>query len=159
MATLIIYAGKTGATAKCAQLLSRELPAAAVVNLERDEPILADYETVIIGGGIRLGTLHDQVKKYLVKHEKVLLTKRLGLFICHGLLEQKDEIISKNFPRALLNHAVCIDSFGGELDLAKQKGMNKLIVKMVSKSMADGKTPPPRILTENILQFAARIKN
>lgn len=49
------------------------------------------------------------------------------------------------------------ETFGGEMDLEKQKGFDKFIVKMVSKKI--DKENEIRLLDENINRFIETINN
>jgi menaquinone-dependent protoporphyrinogen oxidase len=63
-------------------------------------------------------------------------------------------MFSKNISKDLLESAICYDTFGGEMDINKQKGFDKFIVKMVTKNK-DSKQP--EILSDNIEKFAKKI--
>lgn len=46
----------------------------------------------------------------------VVKTKKFGCFICHGFMDQAPKLVQQNFTKEMLDHAVCCDSFGGELE-------------------------------------------
>ena len=77
--------------------------------------------------------------------------KKTAYFICCGFHENWKKYYEENIPKDLLESAITYVSFGGELDLQKQKGFDKWIVKMVSKSIEESKKI--EILEENIEKF------
>lgn len=158
MNILIGYAGKTGTTEKCAKLLAEKIRSAKVVDLNKEIPDLNDYDVVVLGGSIRMGMLHKKVKQFIQTNYTVLKQKKTAYFICNGFPEQVERMYQQNFSQDLIDSAICIDTFGGEINLAKQKGIDKLITKMVMKSTKEGNSKLPTILIERIDNFAKLIK-
>lgn len=78
-------------------------------------------------------------------------------FICCGFNENWKQYYEQNFPKELLDNAMIYETFGGEMDLEKQKGFDKFIVKMVSKKI--DKENEIRLLDENINRFIETINN
>jgi len=132
MKTLITYASKTGTTKKAAALLAEKL-GADVFDLSGGVPDLAAYETVVVGGSIRMGTLHSSAKRFLNESLDALKAKRYALFVC-GCSPPDDGFFQNAFGSDALTDAVAVASFGGEMDMEKQKGADKLIVKMIQKT-------------------------
>jgi len=157
MKTLIAYATKNGATAKCAKRLAEHLENVTLLDLTKEEPCLADFDTIIIGSCIRGGKLHKEAKRFMEENLSDLKQKKTAYFICCGFPEQKADYFSKNFPDELLQNALAYDCFGGEFDPSKLKGMDKLVAKMVTKAVA-GKVAPAKILYENIENFACKVR-
>lgn len=56
MKTLIVYATKNGTTKKAAEILAERLGGADVKNIACDTFSLADYDRVLVGSNIRMGT-------------------------------------------------------------------------------------------------------
>jgi len=56
----------------------------------------------------------------------------------------------------LLENAIIYDTFGGQLDQAKLKGLDKIIVEIVSKCVKESKSV--KVLEENIDRFVERIE-
>ena len=54
----------------------------------------------------------------------------------------------------MVKKAVCHDTFGGEMDLAHLKGMDKFIAKAVTNANKKNNILEPKILTEKMDQFA-----
>lgn len=157
MKTIICYATKTGATRKAAEKLAHYIEGATICNLDREKVNLSDYDFVIVGGSIRMGQLHKTVKKFITEHTKELLEKKCAFFICNGFPEQAETFLVQGYGQALLAHSVCAATFGGEMDLARLKGVDKFIAKAVTNSMKDNPAAAPKLLPDNIRQFAEAV--
>lgn len=155
MKTLIAYAGNSGTTEKCAKLLAEKINGADVVNLAENTPDLKDYDTVVIGSNIHAGQIHKAVKKIIVSYGGILKQKRCAYFICCGFPDNQEQVFAANFPKDLLDSAVAKKCFGGELNIDKLHGFNKLIVKMVTKAAAGKNSAPPSIRQDSIDEMAA----
>lgn len=156
MRVLIAYAGKTGTTAKCAKILKALVDNAELCDLTKEKPSLSNYEKVIVGGSIRMGQIHKAAKQFLVKNQEALKQKTCAFFICNCSAKENKSLIEKNIPKELLRRATATASFGGEMNLEDQKGMDRAIVKMLSKSKA-GSTMKTSISTEAIHKFAEKV--
>ncbi|MDF2821164.1 MAG: hypothetical protein K0R15_1605 [Clostridiales bacterium] len=154
MKTAILYASKTGTTEKCAKNLAEKLTEVTLFDLRKELPDIKSYDTIIIGGSIRMGMLHKTVKKYIAQNLELLKTKRTAYFICCATVGDLTAIKTQNFDKELLNSAICFESFGGEMEIANLKGLDKFIAKMVTKNGTKGK---PSILDNNIKEFAKKI--
>ena len=139
MKTLIAYATKTGTTRACARILGELLPGATLWDLsQKRPPNPSDFEVVIVGGSIRMGTLHPSAQTFLRKYRKQLLTRDTGYFICCCADGKTQEYFRENLPADLLEHARCLENFGGELDLDKQKGFDRMVASMMLEAQARG---------------------
>ena len=158
MKTLIAYASRTGASEKCARMLAERIPDSTLCDLCREKPDPNAYEQVIVGGGVRMGALHVDARQYLDGCKPVLLKKRLGLFLCAGFVEKAGEIFANNVDPELRAHAVACECFGGEIDMGKLRGFDRLITKMALRSFkdAEGRAAMPRLLPERVEAFAAK---
>ena len=88
-----------------------------------------------------------------------LLKKKSAYFICNGFNEESENYFKKCFPAELIENTVLHDTFGGELKLDKQKGFDKIVVKMLLKANEENdEFTMPSILTEAICRFADKIK-
>jgi menaquinone-dependent protoporphyrinogen oxidase len=122
MPALIIYMSLHGCTEKAAlKLKDMYWEDVDLVNLKfQDPPLLHDYHTVIIGGSIHSGEVQGKIREFCLEHEWELVTKRLGLYLCHM---QGGEAAIKQFreafPEQLRDHAVAKGLFGGEFNLEK----------------------------------------
>ncbi len=95
MKTLIAYATKTGTAEKCARMLAERIPGATLADLRTEKPNPAPYDQVIVGGSVRMGSLHVDARQYLEGAKSILLQKRLGVFLCAGFAEKADAIFGK----------------------------------------------------------------
>lgn len=155
MKTLIIYASKTTTTKKCANLLKEKLNDVDISNIKSLNIDINNYDLIIIGSPIRMGLIDKNIKKFLINNLDILKSKKAAYFICCGFKENYLKYFEQNFPQELLDRALIYDSFGGELDLEKQKGFDKFIVKMVSKN--NPQKEEIKILTKNIANFVNRL--
>ena len=156
MKILIAYASKTGTTAKCAKMLAEYLPEADFVDLTVIKPNIDDYDLIVIGGSVRMGYLHKTAGVFINEHQQQLLNKNTAYFFCSGFTDNIDEVIKENFPDQIAAKAIAIDSFGGELDVDKQKGIDRFVAKMVIKKVSK-QSLLPCIYPERIKRFALRL--
>ncbi|MDF2865333.1 MAG: hypothetical protein K0R72_142 [Clostridia bacterium] len=156
MNILLVYASKTGTTEKCAEIVGEKLENATIVDLAHSDVNIANYDLIIIGASIRMGMMHGKVKKFIKNNMEVLKIKKVAFYVCCGTVENTKQYFETNLPKELLDNAIICDSFGGELDINKQKGLDKFIVKMVTKNAGDKKEA--KILPENIDRFVEEIK-
>jgi len=155
MNKLIIYAGKTGCTEKCAKILEQRLSNATVIDITKEKVDISAYDLIIIGSSIRVGKIHKEVKKFINDNQGVLKDKKTAYYICCGFSKNYKQYFEDNIPKELLNAAIVYDTFGGELDITKQKGIDKLIIRIVSKT-EEGKKEI-KILTGNIDRFIDKL--
>ena len=157
MKTAVCYATKTGTTEKCANRLKELLPEADLFNIEKDSPDLSKYDCIVIGGSIRMGHLHRAAKKLIQGNKSLLMTKKYAFFICNGFPEQAENFFLQNIDKDLLEHSLCVSSFGGEVDLGKMKGMDKFIAKAVMNTIKNPEERPQ--INENTIEEFAKIVN
>ena len=135
MKTCIVYLTKHGTSEKAAFMLKGAIGNGCVMlNLKNEKSIaVEDYENVIIGGSIHVGKLNKTLSKFIKDNEKVLLSKRLGLFLC---CMEDEEVAQKEFceafPEQLRNHATAAEIFGGEFLFEEMNFIEKAIVKKVA---------------------------
>jgi menaquinone-dependent protoporphyrinogen oxidase len=132
MSTVIIYMSLHGCAEKAALILRESAwEEVDLVNLSlHDPPDLDNYNTVIIGGSIHMGTIQGKIASFCNKHEWELLTKRLGLYLCH--MYEGDEAAKQfndAFSKPLRDHAVAKGLFGGEFNLDKMNRNEKMLIK------------------------------
>lgn len=138
--TLIIYATKYGTTHTCATMLQKLLNEGAdLQNLKQKRTVnLDDYETVILGGAVYAGRASTKLRKFCSANEQVLLTKKLGLFLC--MMEEGEGAIKQLkqcYSQALREKAVVMDYFGGEFLFSKMGWVARKMIKMMSKGDED----------------------
>ena len=156
MKTLIIYASKTGTTEKCAKDIEKQLENSTAVNISTKNEDIIKYDLIIIGTPIRMGIIDKKIKKFLSTNKEILKSKNTAYFICCGFNENWKKYYTQNIPNELLDKAIIYTTFGGELDMQKQKGIDKFIVKMVSKTVDENKKI--EILNKNINKLIAKLQ-
>lgn len=157
MSTLIVYASKTGTTEKCARKLAAGLADVHLCDLAKEKPHLADYDEYIVGGPIRNGKLHEDVAQFVTDNETAIMSRPYGLFITCGLIDIAEKELADNFSEELRNGAKHIDAFGGEINMSKQKGMDKYLAQKVLDSLEGRDMDAPHILVDRIEDFSARM--
>ncbi|MCG8410229.1 MAG: flavodoxin domain-containing protein [Bacteroidales bacterium] len=156
MKIAIVYATKHGCTEKCANELVDKLPnKPQVFNLNTSPSInLSEYDTVIIGGSIHIGTINRKLKKFINANINELLSKRIALYICCLFSGQKAEEQFQNaYPDELKKIALATGYFGGELIFEK---MN-FIERAMAKKVANIESNTSLINTKAINDFAQNI--
>ncbi len=133
MKNLIIYASKTGTTKKCAALLAANLGAESCTlwDIASGEPNLEDFDCAAIGSYLRMD---KKIAAFIAKHKEQLFAMPFGVFFCGCLEDKVSEAIVKNFDEEVLEHALCVECFGGVLSPEKQSGAAKLMLKMMLKA-------------------------
>lgn len=138
MNTIVIYASKHGAAENCVNLLKSRLRGnVKTINIMKESiPDIGEYDNVIIGGSIYAGKIQKEITEYTTKNINSLIHKRIGLFISCMSMENYEKQLVASFPKELYDVAVVKDSFGGGFNFKDMNFMEKMITKMVSKSMA-----------------------
>ena len=160
MRVLIVYAGRTGTTRKAAEWLAELVPGAVLRDLSESDPNPERYDAVAVGCGIYRGLIPVCVRKWLIRNEEALLGIPTGLFICNAFLDEAPAIFARNFPQALLDSCVVIDSFGGEFhpELLGAIDRRYLQSKMRKHNKMTGHAEtPPALSLENIIVFAKKL--
>ena len=161
MRTLIIYSSKTGTAKKCAALLAANLGAenCELFDINSGEPEFSGFDCCAVGSYIRMGVIDKKISAFLEKRREELFNIRFGLFLCGCLEDKVSDAMVRNLKDDFLEHAACVEFFGGELHPEKYKGVEKLFVKSVLK--ISGKDPAfkitDRIFPESITNFAAEL--
>jgi menaquinone-dependent protoporphyrinogen IX oxidase len=120
--TLVAYITKGGATGEAATTIANTLREKCglqvdLVDLKKQpKPDIAQYSNVVIGGGVRAGTLYKEAVDF-VKQD--FSGKRVGFFICSGAAGNRlrhDEVLEKYITKGLAAYNVKLVSkgaFGG----------------------------------------------
>lgn len=143
MKAVILYSSHQGYALECAKQIAVGLEAdgneTRTVEIKREAKglELADYDTVIVGGGIHAGHLSGALRKFCSQNEALLRTKRLGLFICGTDKDNQEKQFVDNFPQSLLDVAVAKGWFGGKIIFAEQKGIMRFVLKKMLKGEND----------------------
>ena len=87
--TLIVYGTRYGATASTlediAEALRQEGFDVKTINAKKDMvKNIAEYELIIVGSGIQMGSWTKEASQFLKKFRKELRKKKVALFVCCG---------------------------------------------------------------------------
>lgn len=160
MKILIVYSSKTGTTKRCAEILADKLNCDTdIVNIKKIKQYdIRGYDKIVIGSNVRMGQIDKQIKQFCVENHQILVEKRAGLFVCCGYPESADHVISTNFNKKLLQRSEAKSCFGGEMDIKKTHGIDKIMLGAVIKVIRkEGRRELPHIMEENIESFAKKI--
>ncbi|MGE5630725.1 MAG: flavodoxin domain-containing protein [Caulobacteraceae bacterium] len=138
MNTLVIYATKHGSTRKCASMLSKKLEGKVDLHDIKagKAPDLEQYDKVVIGGSIYAGRIQKEITEFCSQNLDALKNKKLGLFICCMLKDNAVLQLKSSYPEELMSRAIASGSFGGEMNFSDMSFGERLITKLVSKTMA-----------------------
>lgn len=156
MKTLIIYSTTYGFTKECVDKLAKQLDGdvKSVNALTEQVPSIKDYDKVIIGGSIYMGQIHKKLKEFLDVNSEEISSKRLGLFICCGLMDNIEVNMKSAFPEKLLKSAAAKECFGGELRIDKMKFMHRMLTNMMTKATEKEGKEQPKAIPDNMARFA-----
>ncbi|MBM4764500.1 flavodoxin domain-containing protein [Bacillus sp. B15-48] len=141
MNTLIVYCTSHGTTTKAAISLKKQLDGEVIVLNLNQAKLHSDielFDSVIIGGSIRVGRIQGKIKKFIKQHEENLYDKKIGLFLCcmrDG--EVAEEQFEGAFPMSLRERAIAKGLFGGEFLFSKMNFFERQIVTKISGMSAD----------------------
>jgi len=143
MNTLILFTSHHGTTKKLANQLAIDLEVDTdfVLDFKQNKKIdLSGFDLIIIGSSIHMGSIPSDFKKFLLENLKLLLTKKIAIFMC-GM--EKGESLTlefqNNFPNELRNHSIANALLGGEFLFEKMSFLEKLIIKKIS-GLAESKS-------------------
>lgn len=163
MKILIAYATKTGTARELCTLLASLLPnhEVTLADLEAEKPRAADFDYVVFGSPVRYGKLHRAAKTYIKENGKALAAVPHTLFLCCAFADQFENYAEMLYERDLLESADEVVYLGGDLDLSKQRGIDKLLVRMMRSSIRDSEDDEamlPGPLPEHVRLLADRLK-
>ena len=133
MKILIVYATRGGVSRTCAEMLCEKLQAQHTVScydIEEGAPSPKEFDVAVVGGSIRMGKWNKRLKKYIRENRAVLESMPAAAFICCGFPADVEDYAETQIPRGM-TFSLGVHCFGGEIKPDKQKGMDKLILKMV----------------------------
>ena len=157
MKTLIVYAGKYGCTESCAINLKDKLQGdITVVDANKHKvPMVDSYDNIIIGSSVYVGQINKKIKAFIANNLSKLKSKKIGLFLCCGFMEKYEETLDQAFPKKLLDNAVAVECFGGELNTEKMSFLHKKICQVLEKEID---TSQIKMMLENIQKLADKFK-
>jgi menaquinone-dependent protoporphyrinogen oxidase len=127
MRTLIAYATRSGASRECAEILASGIVNCVLCDLNEATPDIAEYDTVVIGSGIRMGKTYPPFKKFIEDNEDILLTKNIAFFVCNVQTGKYMKFVENGIPERLRNAAFRISAFGGKPPLGGKKKHNWML--------------------------------
>jgi len=134
MKTLILYATKHGAAREAAERIAKRIPGAVLHDLKQSGiPSLVDFDCVIFGSSIYVGSIRKEAKTFLARNADALKEKKLGLFLCGLQPEEEKQFFASNFSPDLLTAAKATAFLGGIFDPKKTGFMGRLVIKAVAK--------------------------
>lgn len=167
MKILIAYSSKHGTTAECATMLADRLTNGNeidLIDMKWQSPVSAEYyDVVILGSSVRMGRVSKKIKRYIKDNTAALKKKSCAVFLCCGFPDEFDEYVELQFPMTFEpSHGY--HCFGGELKPEKVKGIEKLIVRAIRKSITEHDFEDasymgslPEIIPEHINMLADKI--
>lgn len=131
MKVLIAYSSKYGTTHDCANKLADKLDCMTeVIDVQKSKPDPRVYDAVIVGGPVYMGKLYKPTAFYCELYKELLLSKPLGLFICHMDRDRDtDQQIASMYPPELTEHSQVSKGFGGAYIVSKMNFFYKAIIK------------------------------
>lgn len=157
MGILIAYASKTGTTADCAKKLKDKLQGAVTADLSKTTPDPDDYEKIVVGASVRMGKLNKKAVNFMKKNSDKLKDKTTAVFMCCCNSDEMEGYIKRSLPDEIADKLAFYDSFGGEMDVDRQKGVDKFIVKSILKNPEASKDLKTGIREEAMERFAHRL--
>lgn len=139
MKTLIAYSSKYGTAAEAARRLADLLNGTTTLHdLDRDTPpSLSEYDSVVVGGSVYAGVLRKAAKAFCEGNSGTLQQKKLGLYVCCASPTDGLKYIEENLPAQLVAHCTAKGAFGGELKFDKMNFVERPLLKMIAKKMAE----------------------
>ena len=127
MSILIAYATKGGAAKECAELLAKEIGDCTICDLDAGTPDIAEFDVVISGTGIRMGSAYRPFKKFIDDNADRLLTKKTAFFLCCVRMKAFDKMAADAVPEKLRSAAFRIGAFGGKPVFGGKKDQNWML--------------------------------
>ncbi|MBQ8356754.1 MAG: hypothetical protein IJX39_02980 [Clostridia bacterium] len=163
MKILIAYATKSGTSEAAAKLLAEALPnhTVTLADLGETTPVPGDFDYIVLGGSVRMGKAHKALRRYLSVHGAEICDLPHTLFLCCGIPDQFENYLESTYSAELLKSAEEAVYFGGELDVSKQHGLDKLIARMMRNSISESEEDDamlPGFLPEHVRLLADRLR-
>lgn len=168
MRTLIIYAGKKGATKKCAERIKQGIRGEVKFVECKDalnEPI-ESYDNIVMGSAVYAGTLDKNLKSFCSTHQEGLSSKRTFLFLVCMNDKLINDYVKNNIPEKVASHLDDVTCCGGAFYFSKMNFFEKFIIKKIANSerkasgesgKIDGKTDIEMFKENNIRVLIQKI--
>ena len=140
---LICYSSKTGTTKNAAEKIAQTLKSPCTLfdlgDSGRKSLQLSEYNVVIIGTSMRIGTPRKDFISFLKQNKGELAKKKVILFTC-GIApeEQNKKYLFKRVPEVIEIDKILYRHLDGELNLDKFKGFDRPVIENYLK-----KNPAP----------------
>ncbi len=156
--TIIVYASRHGTTAEYAKkllkLLNGNVDLCSLDERANSMPDMTFYDTIVIGGSIHYGKNSKLILNFVKNNLELLRTRRLGLFVTSYFDGEKAlEQLNNAYPKELIDKAIVVDYFDGELLYPKMNFFEKLVAKAVLRA----EELQPLIAKSKIIDFADRL--
>ena len=163
MKILIAYASKTGSTREMAALLAEHIQNQEVTlcDLSAEQPDPTAFDHVVIGGPIRMNRAHKALRTYVSTYTSALCEVPHTLFLCCAFPEQFEHYLRVSFPSKVIHSAEDAVYFGGDLSLSRQRGLTKLLTRMIRNSILESEDEGsvlPNLLPEHVRLLADRLR-
>lgn len=164
MKILIAYASKSGTSRDAAEMLFHfllESHEVYLADLDDVQPDVGDFDYVVLGGSIRAGKAHKALRRYLADHTKALCAVPHTLFLCCAFADQFENYAESTFSAELLESADDVVYFGGELNVSKQRGFDKLLARIMRNAIRNSEDDDmmlPGPLPEHVRMLADRLR-
>lgn len=163
MKLLIAYAGKTGGSAEMCRLLASLLTRhdVTVCDLGKTDPVIGDYDYIVLGGAVRFAKLCRPGRAFLRAHERELAAVPHTLFLTCAFADQFQNYAEMIYPPALLESADDVVYFGGQLDPKKARGLDRLFLRFARNSVRESEDPDaalPGLLPEHVRMLADKLR-
>lgn len=136
MHTIILFSSKYGGTRVCAEKVAALMPGETTLHSldEKPEVNLAPYDRVALGCSVYMGKPRKAARQFARLHEKELLEKPLGLFMCCIQDIEKNVVdqFDLTYTKRLQEHAVAMEAFGGLVNFPNLKPMDRVVMNMVA---------------------------
>lgn len=148
--TIVLYQSHYGSTKRYAQWIAKALSCPACESKKFPAQDLADYDTVVFGGGLYAGGVNGV--KFIRRNWKLLSDKRVVLFTC-GLADPDNpknaanirDSLSKALSEEILSR-LQLFHLRGDMDYSRlnftHRSMMAMLRKMLLKKEADGSLSP-----------------
>ncbi|HMN58997.1 MAG TPA: flavodoxin domain-containing protein [Anaerolinea sp.] len=142
---LVTYATRAGSTAEVAAAIGETLGKRGFtvdVRPVKENPNVNDYQAVIMGSAIRMGSWLPEAMEFVKNNQAALAGKQTALFCVHMLNDGEDEagrsarLSYLNAVRGLLNGAEEA-YFTGKFDFSRLSFLDRMISKMVKAVEGD----------------------
>ena len=163
MKLLIAYASKSGTAKMAAEALAAALPnhTVTLADLAATQPDPAAFDYAVVGGSIRMGKAYKPLRRYLAAHGAALAAEPHSLFLCCAFADQLEHYAAITYPADLRESAEHFVYFGGELNVARQKGIDRLLTRMMRNAIQndeDGELTMPGYLPEHVRTLADALR-